>query len=146
MPLSSFVYFVFCIYGTEALLDPVCNCVFCRQFGRTSSTWVVGVSYRMRKSRSNFEVLHPRCVYQLYDQKNVLNIWSEYNFIFLHRILHTTTCFGPVYWPSSDCIINLISRCTICTWVTLVGTRSRLTVVCGMASGSPWTGVNIIRQ
>ena len=26
------------------------------------------------------------------------------------------------------------------------GTRSRLTVVGGMASGSPWTGVNIILQ
>jgi len=30
-----------------------------------------------------------------------------------HRLVHTTTCFGPVYWPSSGCIINLIRSYTI---------------------------------
>ena len=58
------------------------------------------------------------------------------------QIVHTTTCFGPVYWPLSGCTVNLISSYTICTWGTLGGTRSRLTVVGGMASGSSWTGVN----
>jgi hypothetical protein len=85
-------------------------------------------------------------VNQLYNQKNVLNIWSEHNYIFSHRLVHKTTCFGPVYWPSSGCIINLISSYTICAWGTVQGTRSRLTVVGGMASGSLWTGVNIICQ
>jgi hypothetical protein len=56
-----------------------------------------------------------------------------------------TTCFGPVYWPSSGCIINLISNYTIYAWV-LWGTRSRLKVVGGMAFGSSWIGVNIICQ
>ena len=79
-------------------------------------------------------------------RKYVLNIWSEHNYIFSHRIVHTTTCFGPVYWPSSGCIINLTSSYTIRAWGTLGGTRSRLTVVGGMASGSLWTGVNIICQ
>ena len=45
----------------------------------------------------------------LSNQKDVLNIWSEHNYIFSYRMAHTTTCFGPVYWPSSVCIINLIS-------------------------------------
>ena len=45
--------------------------------------------------------------------RNVLNIWSKHNYILSHRLVHTTTCFGPVYWPSSDCIINLISSYTI---------------------------------
>jgi len=62
----------------------------------------------------NFEVSHPRCVEQLSNQKNVLNIWSEHNCILSHRLVHTTTCFGPVYWPSSGCIINLINSYTIC--------------------------------
>ena len=68
----------------------------------------------------------------LYNQKNVLNIWSEHNYMLLsHRLVHTTTCFGPVYWPSSGCIINFMSSYTICAWVTLGGrdlvckTRSR---------------------
>jgi len=43
-----------------------------------------------------------------------LNIWSEHNYIFLHRIVHTTTCFGPVCWLSLGCITNLISIYTIC--------------------------------
>jgi len=55
---------------------------------------------------------------QLYNQKNVLNIWSEHKYIFSHRLVHATTCFGPVYWPSSGCITNLISSYTICAWVT----------------------------
>ena len=67
-------------------------------------------------------------------------------YISSHRLVHTTTCFGPVDWPSSGCIINLISSYTICVCVTLGGTRSRLTVVGGMASGSPWTGFIIICQ
>jgi hypothetical protein len=46
-------------------------------------------------------------------RKYVLNIWSEHYYIFSHRIVHTTTCFGPVYWPLSDCIINLISSYTV---------------------------------
>jgi hypothetical protein len=53
----------------------------------------------------------------LYNQKNVLNIWSEHNYIFSYRLVHTTICFGPVHWPSSGCIIYLISSYTICTWV-----------------------------
>ena len=35
-------------------------------------------------------------------------------YIFSHRLVHTTSCFGPVYWPSSGCIINSISSYTIC--------------------------------
>ena len=50
-------------------------------------------------------------------KKNVLNIWSEHNYIFSHRLVQTTTCFGPVYWSSSGCIINLISNYTVCAWV-----------------------------
>jgi len=57
----------------------------------------------------------------LYNQKNVLNIWSEHIYILSHRLVHTTTCFGPVYWPSSGCTINLTSSCTICAWGTLGG-------------------------
>jgi len=53
------------------------------------------------------------------NQKNVLIIWSEHNYILSHRLVHTTTCFGPVYWPSPGCIINLISSYTICAWGTL---------------------------
>ena len=63
-----------------------------------------------------FEVSHTRCVDQLHNQKDVLNIWSEHNYIFSHRIVHTTTCFGPLYWPSSGCIINLIRSYTIATY------------------------------
>ena len=81
----------------------------------------------------DFEVSYPRCVDQLYNQKNVLNIWSEHNYILSHRLVHTTICFGPVYWPSSGCNVNLISNYTICAWNTLGRTRSRLTVVGGMA-------------
>jgi len=55
---------------------------------------------------------------ELYNQKDVLNIWSEHNYIFSHRIVHITTCFGPVYWSSSGFIINLISGYTICPWGT----------------------------
>jgi len=29
---------------------------------------------------------------------------------------YTPTCFGPVYWPSSGCTVNLTSSCTICAW------------------------------
>ena len=72
------------------------------------------------RSPFNFGVSHPRCVDRLYNQKNVLNVWSEHNYILSHRSVHTTTCFGPVYWPSSGCIINLISSYTICAWVTQV--------------------------
>jgi len=100
----------------------------------------------MYETNKEFEGSHPRCVDQLCNQKNVLNTWSEHNYILSHRLVHTTTCSGPVYWPSSGCIINLISSYTICEWVTLGISRSRLTVVGGMASGSPWTGVNIICQ
>jgi hypothetical protein len=68
--------------------------------------------------RGNFEVSHPRCVDKLSNQKNILNIWSEHNYILLsHRLVYTTTCFGPVYWPSTGCIINLISSYTIYAWV-----------------------------
>jgi hypothetical protein len=59
---------------------------------------------------------------------------------------YTTTCFGPVYWPSSGCTVNLTSSYTTRACGTVGGTRSRLTVVGGMTSVSPWTGVNIIRQ
>ena len=52
-------------------------------------------------------------------KKNVLNIWSEHNYLFSHRLVQTTTCFGPVYWSSSGCIINLISSYIICAWVPL---------------------------
>jgi len=38
-------------------------------------------------------------------------------YIFSHRLVHTTTCFGPVYWQLSGCIINLTSSYTICAWV-----------------------------
>jgi hypothetical protein len=51
-------------------------------------------------------------------RRDVLNIWSEHNYILSHRIVHTTTCFGPAYWPSSGCIINLISSYTVCAWIT----------------------------
>jgi len=34
-----------------------------------------------------------------------------------HRLVHTATCFGPVYWPSSGCIVNLTSSYTICASV-----------------------------
>jgi hypothetical protein len=65
----------------------------------------------------------------IYHQKNVLNIWSEHNYILSHRLVHTTTCFGPVYWPLSGCIINLVISYTICACVGYSeGTRSRLTI------------------
>ena len=64
-----------------------------------------------------FEMSHPCCVDQLHNQKNILNIWSEHNCMLSHILLHTTTCFGPVYWPSSGCIINLTSSYTIYAWV-----------------------------
>jgi hypothetical protein len=35
------------------------------------------------------------------------------SYILSHRSVHTTTCFGPVYLPSSGCIINLINSYTI---------------------------------
>ena len=60
-------------------------------------------------------------------RKYVSLIWSEHNYTFSHRIVHTTTCFGPVYWPSSGCNINLISSYTVCAWGTVGETRSRLT-------------------
>jgi hypothetical protein len=87
----------------------------------------------------------PLC-WSIIQSEKILNIWSEHNYIFSYRLVHTTTCFGPVYWPSSGCIINFISSYTICAWVTLWGTRFRLTVVGGMASGSPWAGVKVICQ
>jgi len=37
-----------------------------------------------RMCGQNFEVSHPPCVGQLYNQKNVLNIWSEHNYIYFH--------------------------------------------------------------
>jgi len=52
-------------------------------------------------------------------RKYVLNIWSEHKYIFSHTIVHTTTCFGPVYWPSSGCIINLVSSYS--AWGTVGG-------------------------
>jgi hypothetical protein len=55
------------------------------------------------------------------NRKYVCVIWSEHNYIFSHRIVHKTTCFGPVYWQSSGCIINLTSSYTICAWGTLGG-------------------------
>jgi len=59
---------------------------------------------------------------------------------------YTTTCFGPVYWPSSGCTVNLTISHTICAWGTVGGTRSRLTAAGGMVFVSPWTGINIICQ
>ena len=97
-------------------------------------------------TKFNLELSRPRCVDQLCNQKNVLNIWSKHNYILSHRVVHTTTCFGLVYWPSSGCTITFTSCYTICAWGTVGGTRSRLTVVGGMALGSPWTRVNIICQ
>ena len=38
-------------------------------------------------------------------------------YILSHKLVHITTCFGPVYWPSSGCIINLISSYKIYAWV-----------------------------
>jgi len=38
---------------------------------------------------------------------------EEVTNVLTNRLVHTTTCFGPVYWPSSGCIINLISSYTI---------------------------------
>jgi hypothetical protein len=71
----------------------------------------------------------------------------EYQIYMLsNRLVHTTTCFGPVYWPSSGCTINLTSSYTIRAWGTVGGTRSRLTVVGDMASVLSWTGLNIICQ
>jgi hypothetical protein len=32
----------------------------------------------------NFEVSHPRCVDQLSNQEDVLNIWLEHNYIYFH--------------------------------------------------------------
>jgi hypothetical protein len=52
----------------------------------------------------------------LYNQKNVLNIWLENNYIISHRLVHTSKCFGPVYCPLSGCITNLISNYTICAY------------------------------
>ena len=46
---------------------------------------------------------------------------SEHNYVLSHRLVHTTICFSPVYWPSSGCVINLISSYTICAWGTLGG-------------------------
>jgi hypothetical protein len=90
-------------------------------------------------------VSRPRCVDQLYNQINILNIWSEHNYILSHRLVHTTTCFGPVYWPSLGCIINYnkVTIQYVCVGYS-GGTRSRLAFVGVMAFGSTWTGVNII--
>ena len=65
-------------------------------------------------------------------RKYVSLIWSEHNYTFSHRIVHTTTCFGPVCRPSSGCTVNLTSGCTISAWGAVGGTRSRLTLVGGM--------------
>ena len=109
---------------------------------------------------TKFQVSHPRCVDQLYNQKVCIkNIWLEQLYIITqnstyymfrpcilavvrlyymyyhteqyiqlhvsalyigsrqvvlyilsHRIVHTTTCFGPVYWQSSGCIIYIITQ------------------------------------
>jgi len=70
---------------------------------------------------SIFEVSHPRCVDQLFIQKIYGRNTTIYTYIYMyilsHRLVHTTTCFGPVYWPSSGCIINLISSYAIYAWV-----------------------------
>ena len=68
------------------------------------------MNIRVQQSMGRFEVSHPRCVDQLYNRKNVLNIWSERNYILSHRLVDTTTCFGPVYWPLSGCIINSLTQ------------------------------------
>jgi len=54
----------------------------------------------------DFEMSHPRCVDQLYNQKNVLNIKSEHNYIYFHTLVHTTKCFGPVYVNALTHYIN----------------------------------------
>jgi hypothetical protein len=76
----------------------------------------------------------------------VLPIWLEHNYICINYMVGTqlymyflygwnTTiyfhtdwynectrkCFGPVYWPSSSCTVNLTSSYTICAWGTLGG-------------------------
>jgi len=66
-------------------------------------------------------------MYYIYGQNTTIYFHTEkYNG-------YTTTCFGPVYWPSSDFTINLTSSYTICAWGTLGGTRSRLTLVGDMS-------------
>jgi len=51
--------------------------------------------------------------------------------IIILYIVHTTTCFGIAYWPSSGCTTNLISGYTTMLGYS-GGTRSRLTAVGGM--------------
>jgi len=71
----------------------------------------------------------------LCDQKNIYYLYGQNTTIYFHTeeyIGYTTTSFGPVYWPSSGCTVNLTSSYTICAWGTPGGTRSRLTLVGGM--------------
>ena len=65
-------------------------------------------------------------MYYLYGQNTTIYIHTE------QYTRYTTTCFGPVYWTSSGCTVNLTSSYTICAWGIVGGTRSRLTLVGGM--------------
>jgi len=49
----------------------------------------------------SFELSHPRCVDQLYNQKNVLNIWSEHKYEFFTQISTYNYMFRP-------CILTIV--------------------------------------
>jgi hypothetical protein len=72
--------------------------------------WISMYHKQCVDKKESFEVSHPHYVDQLYNQKNVLNIWLQHNYISSHSLLHTTTCFGPVYWTLSGCITNLLIK------------------------------------
>ena len=48
-----------------------------------------------------FEVSHPHCVDQLYNQKYVLNVWSEHNYVYFTQIATYNYMFRP-------CILAII--------------------------------------
>jgi len=59
-------------------------------------------------------------MYYLYGQNTIIYFHAE------EYIGYTTTCFVPVYWPSSGCTVKLTSSYTICAWGTVGGTTSCL--------------------
>ena len=63
---------------------------------------------------------HPRCVGSITKNFHVLHNTVEHNYISPSNSRNTTTCFGPIFWPSSGC--DLIYRAAIQdVWGVLLG-------------------------
>ena len=79
----------------------------------------------IHKGKGCFEVSHPRCVDELYNHKICVTCVVRTQ---LYIFTQNSTCFGPVFWPSSGSTANLTSSYTICAWGALGRTRSRFTL------------------